>query len=74
MVETRTTRQIEADKLDLKLFVLSGRLADFARLMGDPAVDDASRIVFGLRGRVQRHMRKADITDAGRAALKAEER
>lgn len=60
MADRRTTQQIEANKLDLKLFVMSSRLADFSRLVGDAAIDDASRIVFGLRSRVQRHMHKAD--------------
>lgn len=59
MGETRT--ESEADDLDCELFTLSARLERFAATVRDPAVDDASRILFGLRGRVQKHMAKAAL-------------
>lgn len=53
--------QSEADDIDSELFSLSARLERFAAAVRDPAVDDASRIVFGLRWRVQRHMSDEDL-------------
>lgn len=60
MAESRTASQIAADKLDLKLFNLSAQLDEYAKHTGDRAVDEASRLVFGLRSCVQRHMHKRD--------------
>lgn len=53
-----TRNEREADEIDRVLFDLSARLERFAGQVGDAAVDDASRILFGLRGRVQKHMSK----------------
>lgn len=64
MGEYRTRAQREADKLDLDLFNLSRELQKFAEHFGDKSIDDASRIIYGLRGRVQKHMHPADGSKA----------
>lgn len=64
MGEYRTRAQREADKLDLDLFNLSRDLQKFAERFGDTSVDDASRIIYGLRVRVQKHMHADDAFKA----------
>lgn len=61
MGKYRTRPQLEADRLDLYLFNLSRGLEEFATLTGDAKLDDASRIVFGLRNRLAKHRHPEDV-------------
>jgi hypothetical protein len=57
----RTKVQKEADKIDLEMFRVSCSLQSLFEKTRDSKVDDASRLIFAMRQRVQKHMHPDDI-------------
>jgi hypothetical protein len=58
--DTRTTKQIAADKLDLEMSRLADKLNVFGAGHSDRNIIEAGRIVDGLRSRVRNHMHPRD--------------
>jgi hypothetical protein len=64
MSETRTPKQIAADQIETKMFVLAIELRDFDATYGDRSIRDAGDIVSSLRTRVRVHMHPRDREEA----------
>lgn len=60
MAEYRTNLQIEADRLDLKVFNLANDLDRFANEFRLEDVREMSAIIDGMRHRIRRHMHRKD--------------
>ena len=65
MAETRTPKQIAADKVDLKLYNAALALGAFGIEYDDRALREASQIVSSLRSRVRAHMHPRDREETG---------
>lgn len=63
--ECRTAVQIEADKLDLEMYRLVGKMEEFAKLCGDETIDARAGRLFGMRGAVRAWMNKDDRERTG---------
>lgn len=60
MSETRTPKQIAADKLDLEMMRLAGKLIAFGASNSDRKAIEAGEIISSLRTRVRAHMHPRD--------------
>ena len=45
-----------ADAIDLKMFNLAADIESLSKKVNDPDLDDLSRQIYGLSGRVRKHM------------------
>lgn len=64
MTETRTPKQIAADKIDLHVFNLSRAFYAFGEDYGDPKMVEAGHQLSALRTRVRAHMHPRDREEA----------
>lgn len=67
MRDTRTTKQIEANKLDLEVFRVIGQIDRFANDYRDDAARQMAAILDGMRERVRRHMHPKDRAETNGA-------
>jgi mono/diheme cytochrome c family protein len=59
--ETRTRKQIEANRIDMEVFRVAGAMETFAKEFRDPKLWDAAAIIRGQRHRIRKHMHKKDL-------------
>ncbi|MCD4661449.1 hypothetical protein [Agrobacterium sp.] len=60
MAETRTKKQIEANRIDMEIFHVIGMLDQFAEEYEDADVAALSRTMFCSRGDIRKHMHGND--------------
>jgi hypothetical protein len=60
MTEKRTTKQIEADRLDLECFRLIDKIERFSKDHGDKQLAAGVAHLNGLRVNIRRHMHAKD--------------
>lgn len=59
--ETRTRKQIDADRLDWEAFRLVTSLERFAADYRVPSVDEMAGTLTAMRARIRAHMHKDDV-------------
>lgn len=65
MRETRSIKQIDANKLDIEIFRVVGQIDRFANDHRDDAARQMAAILDGMRERIRRHMHPKDRADTG---------
>lgn len=58
--KTRTTKQIEANKIDLEVFNVINKIDRFASQQRDSSAHEMADIIDGLRWRIRKHMHDED--------------
>lgn len=60
MAETRTKKQIEANRIDMEIFRVIGMLDAFAEEYEDSDAAALARTMFSSRGDIRQHMHRSD--------------